>query len=160
MKVRLLFVCLGNICRSPAAEAVMQKLVEEHGLLEQIDCDSAGTSGWHDGEPADPRTRQHGKRRGYKVTSISRRVLYPQDYQRFDYILAMDESNYKNLLSLDREGQYRSKVHKMLSFGTMGVEDVPDPYYGGEAGFERVMDLLEDACQGLLRHLREAGKIG
>ena len=158
-KIRLLFVCLGNICRSPAAEAVMQRLVEEHGLGEQIECDSAGTSGWHDGESADPRTIQHGKRRGYKVTSISRRVLYPQDYKRFDYILAMDESNLRNLASLDRDGQYGEKLHKMLSFGTMGVEDVPDPYYGGEAGFERVMDLLEDACRGLLRHLREAGRI-
>lgn len=157
--VRLLFVCLGNICRSPAAEAVMQKLIEDRGLTDRVFCDSAGTSGWHDGEPADPRTRRHGKRRGYRVDSISRRVRYPEDYLRFDYILAMDQNNHTNLLSLDREGAYRHKIHKMLSFGSLGVEDVPDPYYDGESGFEHVMDLLEDACAGLLQHLEHEGKL-
>ncbi|MCB9637449.1 MAG: low molecular weight phosphotyrosine protein phosphatase [Myxococcales bacterium] len=157
--VRLLFVCLGNICRSPAAEAVMVHLLEKEGLGDRVFCDSAGTSGWHEGEPADERMRRHGKKRGYNLTSLSRKFIHPSDYEAFDYVLAMDESNYTNLAALDPSGRYHPKLHKMLSFGEGSVEDVPDPYYGGAEGFEQVLDLLEDACSGLLTHLRQEGKL-
>ena len=108
--VRVLFVCLGNICRSPAAEAVMTSLVEDEGLASEITCDSAGTAGYHQGEKADRRMRQRGQARGYAVTSISRRVSFPEDFESFDYIVGMDASNMRDLHDLDADDQYKDKL--------------------------------------------------
>lgn len=147
---QILFVCLGNICRSPAAEAIMTALVEEAGLSEQIICDSAGTIGYHSGNPADSRMRHAASQRGYAVTSISRQVK-SSDFKTFDYIVAMDDSNVRNLWRMDENGQYRDKIVKMTDFcSRLKASEVPDPYYGSGDGFERVLDILEDACSGLL----------
>jgi protein-tyrosine phosphatase len=155
-KVKLLFVCLGNICRSPAAEGVMKRKVEEAGLTQQFEIDSAGTSGYHAGDAADARMRRHARNRGLNLTSISRQVQR-HDFDYFDWIIAMDDSNYDDLLSLARTQEHRQKVVKMADFCSMpDVDHVPDPYYGGDAGFERVLDILDDACNGLLQSLRHA----
>ena len=148
--MRLLFVCLGNICRSPTAEAVMIALVAQRGLSEEITCDSAGTSGWHVGEQADARMRRHAEARGYCLTSRSRQVR-PADFAEFDYLVAMDDSNCEDLRGLERAGGYNDRIVKMTDYcRNYQVDAIPDPYYGGSAGFERVIDLLEDACTGLL----------
>ena len=152
---RLLFVCLGNICRSPTGEAVMQHIIKEHGLENEIFCDSAGTIGYHAGNPADSRMRKHGQARGYSLDSISRRFNYPDDFENFDYILAMDNQNYRDLASLDRNDTYSDKLYRMCDFCVhLDDQEVPDPYYGGAAGFEHVLDIMEDACHGLLSHIK------
>ena len=150
-KTRILFVCLGNICRSPAAEGIMQKLVEERGLQDVIEVDSAGTSGWNDGALPDSRTRAHGKKRGYDFRSISRKFI-PADFDKFDYIVVMDSNNYANVRALASTQEDVDKIHMMTDFSVhiTSHDHIPDPYYGGAAGFELVMDLLEDACEGLL----------
>jgi len=146
-----LFVCLGNICRSPSAEAVMNHLIEERGLTGQFHCDSAGTSGWHVGERADSRMREHGAKRGFDLISISRKFDASTDFEKFDYILGMDNQNVWDIKEQDRKQKYGDKIFLMTDFCTrIQAEEVPDPYYGGSQGFERVMDLLEDACEGLL----------
>jgi protein-tyrosine phosphatase len=151
MKTRILFVCLGNICRSPTAEAVMQQRLVARQLCERIELDSAGTGDWHVGERADPRMRKHAGDRGYDLTSIARQVAAPEDFDRFDYIIAMDDTNYEDLLKLARHDADRARLHRMVSFCTRHqVPVVPDPYFGGAAGFEQVIDILEDACDGLL----------
>lgn len=148
--MKLLFVCLGNICRSPTAEAVMTGLIQQRGLAHRVSCDSAGTGAWHVGERADHRMRKHAARRGYELTSIARQ-FHRTDFETFDMILAMDDDNYADLVRLDTGGCHRSTLHRMVSFCTqLTVDEVPDPYYGGESGFERVLDILEDACDGLL----------
>lgn len=147
---KLLFVCLGNICRSPAAEGVMQHRVNQAGRAVEFLCDSAGTGGWHAGERADPRMRDHASRRGYDLQSRARQVR-PEDLKAFDWILAMDDQNYRDLLQLDPQGQNHHKVRKMTDFCRESLDSaVPDPYYGGDEGFEHVLDLLEDATSGLL----------
>ena len=131
----MLFVCLGNICRSPSAEAVFREAVDKAGMSGKVEVDSAGIIGYHAGEGADPRMKRHASQRGYRLTSISRPVI-AEDFNRFDLIVGMDE------------------IRKMTDFCTRFDEtEVPDPYYGGAAGFERVLDLLEDACDGLLRYV-------
>ncbi len=151
---KVLFVCLGNICRSPAAEGIMQSLVKAKDLETQIYCDSAGTSGYHNGEPADARMRQHATKRSYILGSRSRQFV-TQDFIEFDYIITMDESNYEEVCALDPQEQYKHKVHPMVKFcQEPNVPHVPDPYYGGAQGFERVLDILEDHCQGLLKHIQ------
>ena len=154
-KTRILFVCLGNICRSPAAEGIMQKLVEDRNLQDVIEIDSAGTSGWNDGSLPDPRTRAHGKKRGYDFNTISRKFVR-SDFDRFDYIVVMDDSNYDNVRALATTQGEIDKIHRMTDFCTTFTshDHIPDPYYGGASGFELVMDLLEDACEGLLRRLK------
>jgi protein-tyrosine phosphatase len=154
-KNRILFVCLGNICRSPAAEGIMKKLVEENHLQDVIEIDSAGTSGWNDGVLPDPRTRAHGKKRGYDFCSTSRKFI-PADFERFDYIVVMDNSNFANVKALATTQEEVEKIHLMTDFCTQitSHDHIPDPYYGGASGFELVMDLLEDACEGLLASLR------
>jgi len=144
---------MGNICRSPSGEAVMNSLIEKHNLQDKISCDSAGTIGYHSGEPADARMQKHATKRGYNLTSLARQIKH-HDFEKFDYIIAMDRDNYRNILSLDSEDKFKNKVFMMMSFAEMYKEEnVPDPYYGGEQGFEYVLDLLEDACSGLLEYI-------
>lgn len=153
-KIRVLFVCLGNICRSPAAEGIMRHLVEKNDLQDVIEVDSAGTSGWHEGELPDARMRSHGEKRGYDFCSRSRKFLR-SDFEKFDYIIVMDENNYANVKSLTIKPKQAEKVHLMTEFAQQYAhhDHIPDPYYGGSSGFELVLDLLEDACNGLLQNI-------
>lgn len=151
----LLFVCLGNICRSPAAEGVMQRLVNEAGLAGRIRIDSAGTAGWHTGKRADPRMRSAAGARGTELSSLARQVR-EGDFSDFDLILVMDRSNLADIRSFAREGALMNKVRLFCEFCTEhDAEEVPDPYYGGAEGFEKVLDLLEDGCTGVLAHIRQ-----
>jgi len=157
LKTSVLFVCMGNICRSPAAEAVFRSKVAAAGLDDQFRIDSAGTIGYHAGEPADRRMRSAGANRGYNLDSISRQVRRA-DFEDFDHIIAMDYDNLSNLERMASSGPGRAKIRLMCDFATrFSDREVPDPYYGGNQGFEHVMDLLEDACDGLLKELRENG---
>ncbi len=153
--IRLLFICMGNICRSPAAEAVMKAKVKKAGLDDKIHCDSAGTISYHAGEPADSRMRTHAKERGIIITSISRGFNPSVDFEKYDYIITMDNDNYRNINDMDKDGTNTSKVLPMTDFcSKMDVDEVPDPYYGGAKGFETVLDILDDACEGFLEHVR------
>ncbi len=153
MTYKLLFVCLGNICRSPSAENIMNHLIQEAGLTDTIICDSAGTSGYHIGAAPDRRMNAAAGKRGIELQGESRK-LKPVDLQQFDLILAMDRENYQDILYLDREGKYEAKVRLMCDFATQKTDkEVPDPYYGGQDGFNHVIDLLFDACNGLLDYV-------
>ncbi len=152
-KHKILFVCLGNICRSPSAEAVMKKLVHDAGLDEQFEIDSAGLINYHEGERADPRMRAHAARRGYQLDSISRPIRL-SDFDHFDLIIGMDNRNVDELRSLAPDLESEAKVHQMTEFSRNKLYDyVPDPYYGGADGFELVLTLLEDACGGLMEEI-------
>ena len=141
---------MGNICRSPSAEAVMQTLVKQQGMVKEIFCDSAGTLDYHRGKTADARMQKHASLRGYELNSISRPFEY-DDFELFDWIITMDEDNYQQIKWFDQRINYADKIRRMTEFcNTAQVSEVPDPYYGGKQGFENVLDLLEDACQGLL----------
>ena len=158
MTYKLLFVCLGNICRSPSAENIMNHLIEEADLTDKIVCDSAGTSGYHVGAPPDRRMNAAAIERGIKLQGKSRK-LTPSDLQQFDLILAMDRENYQDILYLDREGKYEDKVYLMCDFVTNKTDrEVPDPYYGGQDGFNYVIDLLFDACSGLLNRIVDSSE--
>ena len=134
----------------------MQNFVNRTGLDSQIYCDSAGVIGYHAGERADARMISHAQKRGYELKSISRQFRSPQDFEEFDIILVMDENNFGDITSLDEQGRFSSKVKRMTEFCRNRSENVvPDPYYGGEAGFEQVLDILEDACQGLLEQVSQ-----
>lgn len=152
-KISICFVCLGNICRSPTAEACFRHLVRREGLEHRFEIDSAGTAGYHAGEPADPRTRAAAKARGVDITSIARKVTR-EDFDRFDFLIAMDRENVANLLRLAPNDEARAKVHLFRDFDPNAPKgsEVPDPYY--EGGFDRVFDLCEAAARGLLDHLR------
>lgn len=152
--VRILFVCLGNICRSPAAEAVTQQLALQNGIPGQLELDSAGLYGGHAGELPDKRMRIHAARRGYTLTHRSRPVSL-HDFEYFDIIVAMDDNNYHNLLNMATSPEESKKVVKMISFARNHPfsDHIPDPYYEGAEGFEHVLDLLEDACGGMLDEL-------
>jgi protein-tyrosine phosphatase len=155
-KTKILFVCLGNICRSPSAEAVMKGFVKKVGLSDEFEIDSAGTAAWHAGEQADARMQTHALKRGYNLTSISRKVNPGFDFDYFDYIIAMDEQNMDDLQDLVESDEKRAKLHMMTDFSNRySYNHIPDPYYGGESGFELVLDLLEDACHGFLTHLND-----
>lgn len=151
---RLLFVCSGNICRSPLAEAVFKSLADEAGEGSRFVVDSAGTHGFHEGDQADPRTRRVGRKHGLSVDSIARPVV-DADFDRFDLIIAMDRGHRRELLA--RAGGRRSADIKMMrEYDAQANDpDVPDPYYGGEDGFETMYSILEPACRGLLQSLRE-----
>jgi protein-tyrosine phosphatase len=155
MTKKLLFVCLGNICRSPAAEGIMNHLIEQASLKSQITCDSAGTSNYHIGEPPDQRMVQAARQREILLQGSGRQFQL-EDFADFDLILAMDQENYHTLLFLDRAGRYHDKIRLICEFCTHhSDQEVPDPYYGGALGFQYVIDLLLDACEGLLRHLTQ-----
>ncbi|MEB3275109.1 MAG: low molecular weight protein-tyrosine-phosphatase [Prochlorothrix sp.] len=152
--MKLLFVCLGNICRSPSAENIMRHLVNEAGLGDQITCDSAGTSSYHIGSAPDRRMAAAAQRQGITLTGAARQFV-EADFEDFDLILAMDRENYSNILRLDRQNQYGDKVKMMCSFcRSHPDQEVPDPYYGGTEGFNYVIDLLRDACGGLLEEVK------
>lgn len=156
MSVRICFVCLGNICRSPTAEAVMRGLLEREGLERLIDIDSAGTGAWHVGEPPDHRARAAAKGRGLAVDGKARKVVR-EDFERFDLLIAMDRSNHADLERLAPGPEAAERVYLLRDFDSSSPagSEVPDPYYGGGDGFERVLDICEAACRGLLDHLRE-----
>lgn len=154
MAYRLLFVCLGNICRSPSAENIMNALIKERGLQNQIECDSAGTSGYHVGASPDRRMSLAASQKlGFALQGRSRQ-FEAADLDAFDLILAMDQDNYEQMCRFDRSGKLHPKIKLMCDFCTEhDLKEVPDPYYGGEAGFDFVIDLLVDACSGLLDRL-------
>lgn len=151
---KILFVCLGNICRSPSAEAVMKALVEKQGLTNHFEIDSAGIIDVHQGEPADARMKRRANIRGYQLTSISR-PINKHDFTHFDWIIGMDDQNIRDLRQLAPDEASLHKTHKMTDFAHSGhYAIVPDPYYGGDQGFEMVLDILEEACEGLLHALK------
>jgi protein-tyrosine phosphatase len=156
-KTKVLFVCSGNICRSPSAEAVFKKLVEDNGLKDQFEIDSAGTGSWHVGESADSRMQAHAKKRGYNLTSISRRINPNIDFDYFDIIIGMDDYNIRDLKDRAKNKSDLSKIYKMTDFAKeSNYDEIPDPWYGGAEGFELVLDLLEDSCNGLLKKLNKS----
>lgn len=154
MTKAILFVCMGNICRSPTAEGVFRKLLEDAGDL-QVEVDSAGTHAYHVGSPPDRRTQATALRRELDLSMQRARQVTAQDFERFDLVLAMDEENYSILVSRCPPA-YHSKVQLFLDYGSTDDRNVPDPYYGGDTGFERVLDLIEDAARGLLAELRRS----
>jgi protein-tyrosine phosphatase len=156
--VRILFVCLGNICRSPTAEVVFRAVAQRDAPDLTLEVDSAGTAGYHVGELPDRRTREAAARRGYDMSALRARVVGPNDFDRFDLILAMDR---ENLRALQRRApaQARERLRLFLEFAPeAGVTEVPDPYYGGPNGFEDVLDLIEAASRGLIEHLRRQSR--
>ncbi len=151
---RILFVCMGNICRSPCAEGIMQFLIKQQGLEDEIECDSAGTIDYHHGDSADPRMQEHADLRGYELNSTARKFIL-QDFENFDWIITMDENNYSQIRLLDPNNSFTHKIRRMTDFcETTKISSVPDPYYGGNRGFETVIDILEDACGGFLKYLK------
>lgn len=153
---KILFVCLGNICRSPAAHGVMEHFVEQRGLQHLIEVDSAGTYGGHAGELPDYRMRNAAANRGYRLTHRARR-FQEEDYHRFDMIVVMDDMNYENVSRMAPERKYLNKLHRFVEFCRNHPDRtyVPDPYYEGREGFELVLDMLEDGCQGLIEQLEQ-----
>jgi protein-tyrosine phosphatase len=156
--VRVLFVCLGNICRSPTAEGVFRAVLAREAPDLEVDVDSAGTAAYHVGEPPDPRTQSAARVRGYELSALRARVVEPADFERFDLILAMDEENAETLRRRAPRDK-RNRVKLFLEFAD-GVDEteVPDPYYGGARGFEHVLDLVEAASRGLVEHLRSVAR--
>ena len=151
---RILFVCMGNICRSPCAEGIMQFLIKLQGLEDEIECDSAGTIDYHQGDSAAPRMREYAGLRGYELNSIARKFIL-QDFEKFDWIITMDENNYSQIRLLDPNNSFTHKIRRVTDFcETTKISSVPDPYYGGNRGFETVIDILEDACGGFLKYLK------
>ncbi len=153
-RVAVLFVCMGNICRSPTAHGVFRKLVHEQGLAELIAIDSAGTHGYHVGKPPDRRAQETARRRGIDLGDLRARKVAAEDFLSYDYVLAMDQDNYFALLEICPTGM-RDKLQLFMDYAPdMRTREVPDPYYGGPTGFERVFDLVEAAAQGLLDEIR------
>ncbi|WP_449015938.1 low molecular weight protein-tyrosine-phosphatase [Prevotella sp.] len=151
-KKRILFICLGNICRSPAAHAVMQHLVDERGYSNLYEIDSAGIGNWHVGQLPDKRMREHGRRRGYDLNHHARQFDARKDFAYFDLIVVMDEDNYRYITSQAADATARRKVVRMADYFTRHKDAtcVPDPYYGGPEDFELALDLIEDGCEGLI----------
>lgn len=155
-KTRILFVCHGNICRSPLAEAVFRQVVNEAGMAAEFEIDSAGTSGYHEGEAPDPRTSAEASTRGIILEHSARRIQ-PRDFERFDYILAMDHENLAGIEKARSASTGKAVVRLLRSYDASAVadEEVPDPYYGGVGGFAEVHDMVERACRGFLDALRQ-----
>ncbi len=156
-KISVLFICLGNICRSPAAQGVMQHLVDRQGLSSRFYIDSAGEGSWHIGQLPDTRMRRHGQLRGYTFDHRARQFSAQSDFARFDFIVTMDDANYADIVSMARTEEERRKVVKMSRYFCRykGKTSVPDPYYGDAQDFDLALDLIEDGCSELLRHLAE-----
>ncbi|MEJ2515256.1 MAG: low molecular weight phosphotyrosine protein phosphatase [Gammaproteobacteria bacterium] len=149
--MRILFVCMGNICRSPTAEGVFRKLVTDAGLQDRIHVESAGTHGYHVGAPPDRRAASAARARGFDLSGIEARRVSPDDFDQFDLIVALDSDNYGHLSGMAPRDA-RAEIRRLMDFASEGSgRDVPDPYYGGLNGFELVLDMVEDACAGLLR---------
>lgn len=159
MKQRILFVCLGNICRSPAAEAMLRLLIEREGLSDGVEIDSAGTYGGHSGERSDPRMRRAAAARGIEMTHRARQVR-EEDFERFDRIIAMDDNNYEALFRLAPDRAAGQKIYRFREFlrRNPNWSYIPDPYYEGHEGFELVLDLLEDGCQTIVDELKQGTK--
>ena len=153
-KASVLFVCMGNICRSPTAEGVFRHLAEEGGSSDHIEIDSAGTHAYHINEPPDRRASAAAKRRGYSLSEIRARRVVDMDFERFDFIIAMDRDNVQRLVE-QADVEHHDKIRLFLEFANAQEDEVPDPYYGGATGFERVLDLVEDASRGLLEMLQK-----
>jgi protein-tyrosine phosphatase len=160
--MRLLFVCMGNICRSPTAEAVMRAVVAREGLDGEVTIDSAGTGSWHVGHPPDARSAAAAKARGIVLEGAARQIT-PDDFEHYDLLLAADKENVAALRRIAPDAEAAEKVVLLRQFDPEAVAagdlDVPDPYYGGDQGFEDVLDLVQAACDGLLGHLRAEGRI-
>ncbi len=156
-RIAVLFVCLGNICRSPAAEAIFRKLATDRALESRIEIDSAGTGDYHIGEAPDQRAIRAGRERGYALEELRGRQVHADDFERFDFLLAMDESNLQDLRARCPE-PLRPKLGLMLDYSDSELASVPDPYWGTAGDFEQLIDLLEPACEGLLRHILAGGR--
>lgn len=158
--VRVLFVCMGNICRSPMAEGVFRRMLESAGLSDKVYVDSAGTHSYHIGAPPDSRSQATARRRGVELRGLRARQVVVNDFVEFEHVLAMDRDNLEHLLALCPDAALRTRVQLFMDFAPdLPEREVPDPYYGGAGGFERVMDLVEEAAQGLLVHIRERYRI-
>jgi len=153
--IKVLFVCMGNICRSPTAEGVFRHLVTQEGLAQQIQTDSAGTHAYHVGEPPDSRAQQTAENRGIDLSDLRARKVVKQDFEQFEYVLAMDRDNHALLTALCPSGR-EARLHLFLDFAPgAGIKEVPDPYYGGPGGFEQVFDLVQQASEGLLADIHK-----
>lgn len=156
--MKILFVCLGNICRSPSAEAVFRAIAAREAPELTFEIDSAGTAGYHIGDAPDARSQEAARRRGYDMSALRARIVESGDFERFDLILAMDSNNLE-ILRKRAPAALRERVKLFLEFAPdCGLDEVPDPYYGGPSGFEQVLDLVEEASRGLLVHLKRQGR--
>jgi protein-tyrosine phosphatase len=152
--MKILFVCLGNICRSPAAEGIFNQLIAARGMSKTVSCDSAGTSGFNAGDGAYPKMKSIAWRRGYQLNSISRRIKPEVDFEYFDLIVGMDDQNIRDLNRMTSNWRHREKIRKMTDYcSIVQASSVPDPYYGDIRDYELVLDILEDACEGLIQSI-------
>ncbi len=151
--IRILFVCMGNICRSPTAEGIFRHKVENASLESSIEIDSAGTHAYHIGSPPDPRAQSAAKKRDIDLSPLRARRVVTNDFIQFDYVIAMDKSNYEDLEAICPSG-HENKIHLFLNYSNNIETEVPDPYYGSGNGFEIVLNLIENAAEGLLKHLQ------
>ncbi len=159
-KLKVLFVCMGNICRSPLAEGVFRQMVAQAGLADRFEIDSAGTSSYHIGDPPDARTTSVARARGIELTGAARQIKH-SDLADFDYVLVMDAENMTRVQRLAHKAKPAAEVRMLRDFDADAKDefDVPDPYYGGVRGFEHVQDIVERACAGLLQHIRQQHKL-
>jgi protein-tyrosine phosphatase len=154
--ISIIFVCMGNICRSPAAEGILKSMVEKEKLSDRVEIDSAGTIDYHAGESPDKRMKFHAASRDYFLKSKARQFDPKTDFERFDYIITMDNEILKEIRKLDKGKKYQDKIHTMVEFSRhIKADEVPDPYLGGPEGFEKVLDILVDACRGLLHRIKD-----
>ena len=158
-KIKVLFVCMGNICRSPTAEGIFTKLIQDKDLDSRFTIDSAGTHDYHIGKPPDDRAQQAARGRGVELQHLRARQIHKSDFEYFDHVLVMDDDNYAIVIGECPE-EHKGKVSYFLDYAPhLGVREVPDPYFGGKIGFERVLDMVEDASHGFLESLEKSGKL-